>query len=261
MKTIPIYIAFLGSFALLWSGCKKVAPGVYSGKTYAEFYNNTTSYELIQSTSDFYYKDPSILTDTVYLRIKTLGTIPTKTSYVRFRAYNNPLVGAKYPDAIAGKHYVPFTDTGLQALWKVEAGKYEAYLPIVLLRDPSLKNQAYQLTFSITDSEDILAGNPKHIDATIVISDLLSQPSNWSNTFFFLGTYGKVKHQFMIDQSGKKWDAAFINTILNDYDLQAYYVYKFSEALKTLNAERMAAGLTELREDPNSAATAVTFPN
>lgn len=261
MKSKIISALLLLSITILAGSCKKTSPVAYSGKTYVEFYSTVETYAMTNAYSEFYYLDPSKTTDTVYIRMKTIGAIPTKQSFIRFKAYNDPSPTPAFPNAVEGTHYVSFNDPSLQALWKVDAGKYEASVPFVLKRDPSLKNSVYQLRFSIINSDDFLAGSPRHIDATIFISDRLSQPSNWTNTFFFLGNYGTVKHQFMVAQSGKKWDAAFITSVLSDSNMQAYYLYKFTQDLKTLNAARLAAGLTELRENPALASTAVTFPN
>lgn len=257
-------IALLLTAALLFNSCKKAMPGVYSGQEYLQFYSTTTSAvkQVTTAYASFYYLDASKTTDTILLHVTVLGTIPTKTSYVQFTAFTDKTVTSAYPDAVAGVHYVSFDDANLKKLMKVDAGNYEAYIPVVLKRDASLKENVYQLRFKIGLSDDFKPGNANYTEGVIYISDRLTQPSNWTTTFF-LGTYGPVKHQFIIEQSGQPWDSAFITTLTTPVDLntQSFYLYKFTQALKTVNAARKAAGLTELRENPLDPSTAVTFPS
>lgn len=244
---------------LLFNSCKKDMPAAYSGQQYIEFYYVNNIKAVTPGYSVFFYKNAAVQYDTVLFHVRAVGAIPGKTSYINFKAFPDPSKTPTYPDAIAGVHYIPFDNPGLKLLWKMEAGKLEAYVPIITIRDASLKNSTYQLHFNITQSDDFLPGSPLHTEGIVYISDRLSQPSNWTSSFW-LGTYGPVKHQFMIDQSGQRWDADFISTIGTNTSLQAYYLYKFSQALKTLNAARIAAGLTELRENPALPSSAVTFP-
>lgn len=263
MKKNIVSIAFLLAAALLFNSCKKAMPGVYSGQEYLEFYSvNAGVKEVTTNYASFYYLNASKTTDTILLHVTVLGTIPTKTSYIQLTAFTDKTVTSAYPDAVAGVQYVSFDDANLKKLMKVDAGKYDAYIPVVLKRDPTLKDKVYQLRFKIGISDDFKPGNANHTEGIIYISDRLSQPSNWTTTFF-LGAYGPVKHQFIIEQSGQPWDSAFITTLTVPADLntQSFYLYKFTQALKDLNATRKAAGLTELREDPLVPSTAVTFPN
>lgn len=263
MTNQNIFTAFLVASVLLFNSCKKELPVAYSGNSYLEFYSPYDDIAAVTvGYSSFYYLDASKITDTVWLRVKTVGSIPTKTSVVKFEAFKDNSAAPAYPDAVAGIHYVPFDDAGIQKLMKVDAGKYEAYIPVVFKRDASLKDKVYQLRFKIVMSEDFSPGSIKHIEGIVYISDRLSQPSNWTPTFF-LGSYGTVKHQFMIEESGQRWDNAFISTLINPVDVnrQSFYLFQFTQALKTLNEKRKAAGLTELRENPSDPATAVTFPN
>jgi len=260
MKKNIIRFTFLLATMLFFAGCKKDRPGVYSGQEYLEFYStNAGSKEIVTAYASFYYLDASKITDTVLLHVVTVGAVPKKTSYIQLTAIKDTTGTSAYPDAVAGVHYVSFDDVNLKKLMKVDAGKYEAYIPVVLKRDASLKSTVYQLRFKIGTSDDFKPGNSFHTEGIIYISDRLSQPSNWTTTFF-LGAYGTVKHQFIIEQSGQPWDSAFIATLTSDTNTQSFYLYKFTQALKTVNAARMAAGLTELRENPLDPSTAVTFP-
>ncbi|MDE1193450.1 MAG: DUF4843 domain-containing protein [Arachidicoccus sp.] len=245
---------------LLFISCHKDEPSTYSGSEYLEFDYTSDIQQVTSAYSTFYYKDSTVKYDTVYFAVHALGVVPTKTSYIKFKAYKDTSASPAYPDAVAGVHYIPFDDANMMAQMKMEAGEVSASVPVILKRDKSLKDSVYQLLFTIDYSDDFLPGNAKHILGAVYISDKLSQPSNWTSSFF-LGTYGPVKHQFIIEQSGERWDAAFISTLTGNTSLQSYYLFKFTQALKTVNAERIAEGLTELREDPSSPSSAVTFPS
>ncbi|SCC44495.1 protein of unknown function [Chitinophaga costaii] len=244
---------------LLCGSCKKDMPGVYSGQQFLEFYYDNDIKAVTAGYSTFFYKDPSVQYDTVLFHVRAVGTVPNKDSYIKFTAFADTSASPAYPDAVAGVHYVPFDNAALKLLWKIDADSFQAYVPIITIRDTSLKTSTYQLHFKIDQSDDFAPGNSNHTEGIVYISDRLSKPSNWTASFF-LGTYGPVKHQFLIDQSGDRWDADFIATIGSNTSLQAYYLFKFTQALKAVNAARLAAGQTELREDPALATSAVTFP-
>jgi hypothetical protein len=262
MKLKNIFSAFLLVLPIFFGSCKKSLPVAYSGQQYLEFSWVNDVQQVTTAYSSFYYLDQAKNTDTVWFRVRTLGSVPGKTAYLKFSAFTDPKSSSVFPDAVAGVQYVSFDDEGVRKLMKVEAGKYEALVPVVLKRDPSLKNKVYQLRFKIGISDDFAPGSSKHTEGIVYISDKLSQPSNWT-TNFFLGSYGEVKHKFIIEQSGQRWDTDFIQTLTVPVDLntQSFYLFKFTQALKNLNADRKAQGLTELREDPALPSTAVTFPN
>lgn len=66
--------------------------------------------------------------------------------------------------------------------------------------------------------------------------------------WYWFGNWGKVKHQFMIDHTGKNWDDAYINSISNNQDLMHYYQNKLQKELEALNQQRAAQGLDPLKE-------------
>jgi len=260
MKTIVKYTTLTLCCALAIAGCKKSEPAASEAGKYIEFYNTYDSKEITTKTSTFYYLDANKTTDTVWFRMKTVGGIPIKSSAIKFMAFKDPSTAPLYPDAVAGVHYVPFDDPSIAKLMKIEAGQYEVNIPVVLKRDPSLKTATYQLKFKIVPSDDLSPSSTYHNEASITISDALSQPSNWYATGFFLGNYQTVKHAFMIDHSGERWDAAFITTVTADANLSTYYKYKFIKELKELNEQRAAQGLPPLRQNPADPTTVVSFP-
>lgn len=257
-----IHTGIFAIILLLLSSCKQDFPEPFTGKSYIQFTPTNGIKVVVTSYSSFYYADPSKTTDTILFDVTSLGLVPSKTTYIKLTPILGPIAATKFPnavDAVPDVNYVSFDDPNLQKLMKLDPGKTNGKIPVILKRDASLKTTMYQLHFKLADSDDYLAGNPKYIEGLVYITDFLFQPTNW-NTTFFLGTYGTVKHQFMVAQSGERWDLDFITTVLANSNLQTYYKHKFSQALKVENAARAAAGQTELRENPSDPSTAITFP-
>jgi len=78
-----------------------------------------------------------------------------------------------------------------------------------------------------------------------VISNKLSKPEGWESGYF--GTYGPVKHKFMIDETGLRWDDEFC-TNLNDFGYIQYLTMYLYQRLQVVNAERKKQGLDILKE-------------
>jgi hypothetical protein len=112
----------------------------------------------------------------------------------------------------------------------------------------------------IADSDEVKAADHRSDTddnvsfVALYIADCLSQPTNW-DMWFFLGTYGTVKHDFIVRHSGKRWDYDFIKNL--DSNEKTYYLYKFRNELAKENTERLAQGLSVLSEKDG---TPVDFP-
>ena len=91
---------------------------------------------------------------------------------------------------------------------------------------------------------------PAHLFKEITFTDMLTKPDAWGAAMnWYFGEYGKVKHQFMIDVTGEKWDDDYINSFINDYGYVTYLKSKLRTALDEENARRRAAGLGDLCEE------------
>jgi hypothetical protein len=95
---------------------------------------------------------------------------------------------------------------------------------------------------------------------SLSITDRLAQPAYWTkgypmyggyySLYNFIGYYGVVKHQFMIDITGKPWDDAFIEEfITGDTNYLNYILNKLVSELDKYNAKRQEQGLDVLREE------------
>jgi hypothetical protein len=156
-------------------------------------------------------------------------------------------------DAVPGVHYEPFQERG----FTIPAGQVNVSIPIVLKRDPSLLTARATLALRIKPNGDFPLVNTTRNSARIRFSDQLEMPSNWSTTF--LGAYGRVKHRFLVEATGERWDYNFIYEVgyseggstNSNYDegYRDYYRAILIRELTALNATRAAQSLPPLAEE------------
>lgn len=152
--------------------------------------------------------------DTVWVKARILG-FPAD----RDRAIMLKQLVTGQNDAVSGEHFVPFNDPELmEKFYYIPKGKIEQDLPIVLKRAASLKEANYTLRVSFETNAEFTFGNKDRIYKRIVLADQLIKPNKWdSYCKYFLGDYGPVKHQFLIQTTGFKWDEDFVNKNWYDY--------------------------------------------
>ncbi len=169
--------------------------------------------------------------------------------------------------AIPGEHYVDISSYEESELL-VPANALKAELKLVLLRAPSLEENDYTLTLEIEDNGNFKPGYGPFQRMTISISDQISRPKSWddrggpligSKTLYsVLGFYGEIKHQLLIDVTGKKWNDNFIlNELTEEYLI--FYKNMAARELQKINEERAAEGLHKLREDDNNPNSEIRF--
>lgn len=211
--------------------------------------------KLSQSSYSFVYGSSDLTCDTVWFTIETMG----KTSTID-RPITLTQVSTDSIDAVAGKHYVAFDDPSIADFYKIKAGTAQAKIPIVMLRDASLKTDEVTLKIKITPNDYFTNGYPEYQTRTLTFSDHMTKPSNWDKEYptaygwsypfsAYFGEYGQVKHQFLIDHTGKKWDNDYIDELMEgDSQYLQYILTKVVNELAELNAERAAQGLGPLCE-------------
>lgn len=238
------YILTLILLGSLFAACKEEYPTEYSGDPYLLFptdENGTNIYVQSHYSNFYYYQDESITRDTVYIPLVTMGAIADEDLIVKMEIFDGDTMS--YPEridedtknAIAGVHYVPFDDEEMYENLIFHEGKMQDTIPLIILRDPSLKESTYRITFKLIDSENSIAADQTENRVVVYLADKVSKPSNWDAWYF--GTYGDVKMDFMIRHSDLVWDKDDLQMVLDDDFLLAYYVYKFQEDLKKENEE------------------------
>lgn len=261
-----LYIFVLAGICLGVTSCERTSVAPYDDISYISFYDSTFQYRLCVQTyqNNFYYEPESQQRDTVWVKLQLFGPELEKDAPVRIRAYHNITVSTlqDLEDAQSGVDFVPFDSQEMKNLLIFHAGKKTDSIPVILLRAANLKTVGRRLTLRLENSEALQAADQmpdstlEHTTVCIYTADCLSQPTQWSNYYFFLGSYGQVKHDFIVRHSGMKWDDAFIKTLTTS--LQTYYLYKFRNELIIENEERKKNGLDVLKEKDG---TPVTFPD
>lgn len=257
MKRYLIYIMALVSMMSLHS-CEKDLP-LYSDSTCRlNFYydiSSTSSFkdELSRSSFSFVYGSEEAVDDTLWFEVETMGFVtdydrPISLEQVQVSDANN---------AVAGQHYQGFDTPSLQQYYVIPAGKSRTKIPVVLLRDASLKNENVVLKFAIKANEYFANGYEAYRERTIEFTDKLAEPSCWNKGYgswgltlaMYIGEYGVVKHQFLIEQTGEKWDDEYIDKLMTgDNAYLCYLVDKMAQRLEEVNAERAEKGQAPLTE-------------
>jgi hypothetical protein len=191
----------------------------------------------------FYYEPASVTQDTVWFDIYAIGG----TSSVD-RPFS--LAQVMVPDtnnAVAGTHYKAFTDATVASQYAIKAGQVHTRVPVVLLRDNSLTQKQYILRIVVEENNHFKTGSSNLTWRVVSFSDKLTQPAAWnaSATQYYWGKYSSVKHAFMIDQTGERWDNDFMTEMMTDYSLLTYWRAKLKSLLIDYNVANPGSPLTD----------------
>ena len=195
----------------------------------------TASYNLADTLKPytFYYEDASVQEDTVFFDIYAIGGISEKDR--SFTLEQEQVAGEN--NAVAGTHYVGLHDPRATKNFIIKAGTVHTSVPIILLRDASLKTHTYVLKFKVAANENFQLGEVSNLWRKITFTDGLSQPAAWDATFtrYYYGDYSITKHAFMIEATSQKWDQDFLLEIRSDYALLQYWIGTVKIALINYN--------------------------
>ena len=171
--------------------------------------------------------------DTLNIGIMSIGEVVDYPRTIRFEQVTkeweytydaedpNKVVDSVYVDmkfpAVKGVHFEAFGGENNELI--LPANQNEIKVKIVVKReDESLRTEACKLELRLLPSDDFRTGVPKNIVKKITISDKLERPTIWKDTDYtcsiYLGNWSEVKHRFMIDVTGEKWDNDFIKVYI-----------------------------------------------
>ena len=194
-----------------------------------------------------------LTTGVVEVEVSTMGFLSDKDRPVTLKQV---LTGNN--DAVPGVHYVAFDDPAFVDKCYVPANQNKAVIPITLLRDGSLKDGDVTLKFTISENEYFKPGYAAMVERTLYISDLLSQPSNWPVDY--VGNYGPLKHQLLMEWTGEAWDEAYITELLSgDKGYLTYLTRWLNEKLAEENKKRLEQGLGVYQESEEDGGEIITF--
>lgn len=271
MKKIMLYIYGL----VLLTGCSEAK---------YKFFDDCSRVQMMSANKDllhnFYYEDrETVSRDTVYLSVAIIGgSIPEEYSialrqipeYDVKYVYDNKgnlvdSVKTEKPNkAEAGVHYVAMDSEEMKPLLIAKPGSTSAAIPVILLRDESLRTREFRLCLELVATSDFQLGERNALSRTIVVTDKLSKPKRWDDVEqYFWGAYSERKHEFITEVVQETVDDNFIyQLMLNSSELQ-YVTSKCKRELNIYNndPENIRLGLSPMREDQNNPQSPlVTFP-
>lgn len=257
MKKIKYYIILLFSL-FSFSSCEKDMEVYHEKTNHLNFvYVKDTKVDTLISRTFIYDPEKKVL-DTVWIEVETIGFIENRDR--KFVLEQERKKNEEEKEAIAGVHYIAFDDPLVADLYYIPAGKNKAKVPVILKRDPSLKNEIVTLRFKIKKNENFEPGYSESQNKAISVTDILIEPIYWNiyAEWYFAGEYGKVKHQFMVNATegmNIKINDDFFYSLVGDtqnmdYSVLDYWYYFFSRKLAEENLRRAKEGLGPLRESP-----------
>ena len=199
----------------------------------------------------FAYAGGSVQTDTLWFDVQTTGFVADHDraiELVQVQDNTSSIINAQ-----AGVHYVAFNDDAVKTYYVAPAGKPRFSVPIIVKRDASLKQNDVVLKVTFRENSEFKVGYSDFSTRTITISDRLTRPSLWDPNGglcnYYFGKYGPVKHQFLIDTTGEKWDDEYIKSLTTgDTGYTSYLSQLLARKLADLNAERATRGEGPLAE-------------
>lgn len=218
--------------------------------------------------TDFYYTDASVTRDTVYLTVNTIGDPEDRVRRIALEQISEYDIEYKYDakgnlvdsvvtekpnKAVPGVHYVAMDDPEMLPLLVVPRNAVTVEVPVILLRDASLKKEGYRLCLRLVATPDFRLGETGKLSGTVVFSDKLSKPGFWDSyveTYHF-GRYSERKHAFMYEVLQTKITDDWWKRLRTDYAEITYTKNKLKAALDVYNHDpaNLADGSAPMRED------------
>lgn len=194
----------------------------------------------------FFTLDSHIPRDTVWVEAITMG-LPSDQD----RPFSIVQANAGEADAAkAGVHYVPFDDAEVRDSICISAGEVTRLIPVILLRDESLKSSTKRLVLAMQANEFFRPGIDAWRTYTLTMTDTAIIPSIWNSYWAnYLGaSWGPEKLRFAIETTGyKDFEERPIDPGL------ANWMYTVcSQRLKEYNAEHPDEPLSEADGTPIS---------
>lgn len=221
---------------LILASCQKAPYQIFQDENRIQFgpekrlfYNPTNTFQDSLKLHTFAYLENSKMSDTVYFDLYTMGETSSKDR--AFKIVQEQV--ANEQNAIADVHYKSFSNTSNSNLYVIKAGQMHSRVPVVLLRDSSLREMSVVLKIVVQENEYFKKGQEQLIWRKLIFTDKLNRPSSWN--VGILGKYSEVKHRFMISATQQKWDDAFILEINRDVQAQHYWLGKVKTALLKYN--------------------------
>lgn len=237
MKSRSFILSICAGMLCLCSACEEALPLFETEQDRLNFTVEDKKEVPTVLRKTFVYDPEDMLRDTIYVTVNGMGYVRDYDRMIRLEQME--VKPDSVYNAVPGVHYVAFDDPEMEGLFVLRAGKVAAKLPIITLRDPSLRDTVCILRLRIVESEYFKPGDQQRIEQTVEIGDQLMQPKNW----MCVGAYGQVKHRFLIKIfPGFRFDEETFDLFYIDYQFGNFVNGKARNALAQENAERKARG-------------------
>lgn len=256
MKKQIEYILLLG-FIISFSSCKMELDPYNEQNDWISFVFEKGKDSVERYT--FAYFPEEVKIDTLLIEVTAIGYLSDREREV---TVVQRMVD-KVENAESGIHFVPFGE--LAARYKIPAHATGVKLPVVLKRDPSLKEKQYTLEIMLTENSDFLLGTPNGIVKRIIISDILTKPNTWKGAAdYYMGKYGTEKHKVMIAAAapyGFAINDEWVDNVINkgESGYRNYWRGIFKTKLQEINDQLAAKGEGPLTEGPDYGRVIVSF--
>ena len=181
-------------------------------------------------TQSFFLLPEDQQRDTVYVALETMGMFSDHARPFRLVQTN---VGE--PDAaIAGKHYVAFDSEEMQPQMKIPAGCVRYYLPLIVMRDPSVAEAKVRLKIAVEENDYFKIGIDARAKLMVTITAAAERPKNWSSSWSYIfGDWGAKKMWFLVNYVGVR----DFNQVPEDYGYRKYLTAFAIQKLRDYNAD------------------------
>lgn len=275
MKKI-IYL-LISVLAIYFSGCQESSYSQFSDIDRVRLDDWDEDYRVKKEIHyNFIYakQGVDVVRDTVYLTVLTIGypkNYDRKIAFRQITEYEQEIVmdekgnitDTLYHEilnkGVSGQHYLPMDSPEITPHLFVPANQVSVNIPIILLRDPSLKKEEMRVCLELVETEDFKLGENTHLFQTIFIADKYSKPSLWDRVTYDFGTYSERKHEFMTRVFETDINDDWIIYSLADISLITMYNRQCRKALDAYNAdpENIANNLAPMKDEND---LLVTFP-
>lgn len=251
-------IFFLTLSLLALAACRKSNGILFSDVNRLELKDTTSA------SSSFFYKDASVTRDTVYVEVNTTGYLSGTDRPVSF--IQNTENDTPYA-AIPGKHYIPFDDVSVKPFMVIKANKATALIPVILLRNSSLKDTSFRLRIDLAPNESFSNGSVRKRSKVLIFSDRLERFYSWrvdnaaAPAFTTFGKYSRGKHQFMYEMLKTPIDEAWYQAV-NNIGATTSYKNLLKKYLNAYNSDpdNIISGKAPVRETSDPSSPIITFP-
>lgn len=187
-------------FLLLLIGCERYDAQVFEGEARLSFSrgeNGTGQQDSILQS--FFVLPDTQLRDTVWVEVALMGYPVNESRPVKIVQTNQDSSDA----AIAGVHYVAFDSEELSDLMVVGANQAKARIPVVLLRDISLKTGKKRLEMAIEENAYFKRGIDADCRFMVQTTEKAERPTNWDSAWkSYFGTWSSQKMWFIVNYLG-----------------------------------------------------------